>query len=190
VALVGIPVDGGDEAVCLRPEPAAGAFDGAPVACLRAAAPGPKMAVPAPRFDAFAAASLPDANGRVRGIVAVREPSGKLRLKVDDATIAPEGLFGAQLAVGDLDQDGVPDIVTTAEGTDDAVRVLGFAPGAAQPIDRARLPAPSRVHALAMCPPDDGGQPVLVVVTGDEVWQMRATPVPAVPATPGERTGR
>src|SRR5882672_4936117 len=80
-AILGIPAWGGDGLVCLRSEPSAGAFDGAPVDCAVSRDVKPKMAVPAPRFDTFAAASVADVAGNVRLVVAVREPSGRVRLK-------------------------------------------------------------------------------------------------------------
>jgi hypothetical protein len=172
--LVGVPAAGGDDVVCLRPEPAAGAFDGAPVGCVRTRDAGPKMALPAPRFDAFAAANVSSAAGIAHAVVAVREPSGRLRLKMGDAVRTPEGTFGAQLAVGDLDQDGVPEVATTADGSDDAIRILSWSSATADPVERLRLPAPSGVRALAMCPPEDHGQPVLLAIVGDEVWLVRA----------------
>ncbi|HEX3772604.1 MAG TPA: hypothetical protein VHV30_17115, partial [Polyangiaceae bacterium] len=113
--LLGMPAWGGEGVVCLRPEPSAGAFDGAPVDCKVRRDPRPALAVPAPRFDAFGAASVPDVTGNARLIVAVREPSGKVRLKAGEATLAPETLYGAQIAVADLDQDGQPEIVTSTD---------------------------------------------------------------------------
>jgi hypothetical protein len=113
--LVGLPVWAGDDVACLRPEPSAGAFDGAPIDCSLRGEARPRMAVPAPRFDAFAAAIVADAQGNAHAVVAVREPSGRLRLKAGDTLGLAEGTFGAQLAVGDLDQDGVPEIATSAD---------------------------------------------------------------------------
>ena len=171
------------------PEPSAGAFDGAPVDCAVRRDPRPTMAVPAPRFDAFGAASVPDALGHARIVVAVREPSGRVRLKAGDATSASDALFGAQLAVGDLDQDGQPDVVTSAALSyagapggrpEDAIDVATWTPGAAatgSPSDlrpRLHLPAPGGVRALAMCPPEEHGEPALVAVVGSEVWLIRA----------------
>jgi hypothetical protein len=135
--LAGLPIWGGDDIVCLRPEPSAGAFDGAPVECSLRADARPRMAVPAPRFDAFGASLLIDAQGNGRTVVAVREPSGRVRLKAGDALGVPEGTFGAQLAVGDLDQDGVPEIATSADlpaGStpgrgDDAIDIATWSPG-------------------------------------------------------------
>jgi hypothetical protein len=114
-SLVGLPVWAGDDVACLRPEPSAGAFDGAPVDCSLRGEARPRMAVPAPRFDAFGAAIVADAQGNARAVVAVREPSGRLRLKAGDTFGLGDGTFGAQLAVGDLDQDGVPEIATSAD---------------------------------------------------------------------------
>ncbi len=174
-ALAGIPAPGFDgEAVCLTAQPSAGAFDGAPVDCAATRDPKPKMAVPSPRFDAFAAASVVDARGVRAQVVAAREPSGKVRVRVDDAAVSAEGLFGGQLAVGDLDQDGIPDVATTAEGGgDDAVNVFSIS-ASGELRGRLHLAAPGGVRALAMCPPEANAQPVLLAVVGSELWIVRA----------------
>ena len=136
--LLGLPAWGGDDVVCLRPEPSAGAFDGAPVDCPLRREPRPRMAVPAPRFDAFGAALVADALGNARSVVAVREPSGRLRLKSGDSLGVADGTFGAELAVGDLDQDGLPEIATSADlpvagaqtgRPDDAIDIATWSPG-------------------------------------------------------------
>jgi hypothetical protein len=173
--LRGLPAPAGnDDVVCLTPEPSAGAFDGAPTGCASGREDGPKMALPAPRYDAFAAANVADATGVVRTVIAVREPSGRLRLKAADAARTPAGNYGAELAVGDLDQDGAPEIVTSVDGPDDAINVYSWASVSADPILRWRMAAPAGVRALAVCPPERQGQPVLVAVVGDEIWLVRA----------------
>jgi hypothetical protein len=173
-ALRGLPAPAGDDdVVCLMPEPSAGAFDGAPTGCAGSREDGPKMALPAPRYDAFAAANVADAAGAIRTVVAVREPSGKLRLKAADATRTPAGDYGAELVVGDLDQDGAPEIVTSVDGPDDAISVFSWVSATADPILRWRTAAPAGVRALAVCPPERQGQPVLVAVVGDEIWLVR-----------------
>jgi hypothetical protein len=198
--LAGLPVWGGEDVVCLRPEPSAGAFDGAPVECSLRGEPRPKMAVPAPRFDAFGAALVADALGNARTVLAVREPSGRLRLKAGDALGVADGTFGAQLAVGDLDQDGVPEIVTTTDAPtgpsparpDDAIDIATWAPGSppggSDVRGRVHLPTPVAVRALAMCPPGDHGQPAVIAVVGGEVWTVRAgigsPPVPTAVVPP------
>ncbi len=174
--LFGIPAWGGDEVVCLRPEPSAGAFDGAPVDCSAVRDAKPKMSVPAPRFDAFAAAAVADSQGNSRTLVAVREPSGRLRLKVGNTSTLVNGLVGAQLAVGDLDQDGVPDIAAAADGAEDGIDVYSWG-GDADPRSRLHVPVPGHVSALAVCPPDLHGAPTLVAVIGGEVWLVRAAGV-------------
>jgi len=178
--LFGLPVWAGDDVVCLRPEPSAGAFDGAPVECSLRREPRPRMAVPAPRFDVFGAAVVADALGNERTVVAVREPSGRLRLKAGDAVGVADGTVGAQLAVGDLDQDGVADVATSADlpvggaqaaRLDDAIDIASWTPAST---------------ALAICPPGDHGQPALVAVVGGEVWTIRAalSVTPAVDVRP------
>jgi hypothetical protein len=175
VPLLGVPAWGGDGVVCLMPEPSAGAFDGAPFDCALAREVKPKMVVPAPRFDAFAAAVIADSQGNARPIVAVREPSGRLKLKMGDAPLhAAEGTFGAQLAVCDLDQDGAPEVAVSADGPEDAVDILTWPSASSDLRQRLHLPAAGGVRALAACPPEEHGQPVLVAVVGNEVWLVRA----------------
>lgn len=180
--LLGLPAWGGDAVVCLRPEPSAGAFDGAPVDCALGRDPRPKMAVPAPRFDAFGAATIADRTGDPRTVVAVREPSGKLRIKMGDTVTVAEGTFGAQLAVGDLDEDGAPEIATSNDASpqgqagrlDDAIEIATWSRDGSEPRSRLHIPAPAGVRALAMCPPEDRGEPTLIAVVGNEVWLVRA----------------
>jgi hypothetical protein len=172
--VLGVPAPGSEGPVCLLPNASVGAFDGAPVDCAVARDAKPRMAVPAPRYDAFASASVVDTQGTPRAVVAVREPSGKLKIKMGDAVAAPDGAFGAQLAVGDLDQDGVPDIATTVDGVDDAVNVFSWPTSSTELRGRLHLAAPAGVRALAVCPPEEGGEPVLVAVVGAEVWLVRA----------------
>jgi hypothetical protein len=179
--LAGVPAMGFDGVVCLMPEPSAGGFDGAPFDCTPARDPRPKMAVPLPRFDAFAAAAVGDAQGAVHATVAVREPGGKLRVRSGEGPVfAPDGTFGAQLAVYDLDQDGVPEVAASADGPDDAIDVWSFASDGSGLRPRMHLPAPAGVRALAVCPPEEHGEPVLVAVVGGEVWLVRA----AMPGAP------
>lgn len=194
--LLGLPVWGGDGVVCLMPEASAGAFDGAPVECSLRREPRPAMAVPAPRFDAFSAMVVADATGVAHTIVVVREPSGRLRLKSGDALGVPDGAFGAQLAVGDLDQDGVPDVATSmdlpvagaaAGKPDDAIDIATWTPGEPELRGRVHLAAPGGVRALAMCPPEEHGEPTLIAVVGGEVWLVRAARQGAVQVTADPR---
>ncbi|MGD0675969.1 MAG: FG-GAP repeat protein [Polyangiaceae bacterium] len=175
-AIAGLPAWGGSSVVCLAAEPAAGAFDGAPVDCAMSRDPKPVLSVPAPRFDTFAAADVAGIDGRELPIVAVREPNGTLRIKLGESVVVPAGAFGAQLAVGDFDEDGVPDVAATANGEDDAIRIYSVDPGATDLRLRVEFPAPDGVRALGICPPEANGEPALVAVVGDEIWLMRAAP--------------
>jgi len=173
--LPGVPAWGLDSVVCLMPEPSAGAFDGAPFDCAPTRDPRPKMSVPSPRFDAFSASTIANAQGNATAVVVIREPSGKLELRLGDAPArALDGPFGAQLAVADLDQDGTPEIATTLDAGEDAINVYSWVSAATDPRGRLHLAAPGGVRALAVCPPEDHGQPVLVAVVGSEVWLVRA----------------
>ena len=173
--LRGVPAWGGEGVICLMGEPSAGAFDGAPFDCALAQDSRPKMAVPSPRFDAFAADVIADVQGNARTVVAVREPSGKLKLKMGDAPpVAPEGTFGSELAVFDLDQDGVPEIASSADAADDALEVWSWPAQGASLRPRLRLAAPGGVRALAACPPEERGKPALLAVVGNELWVIRA----------------
>jgi hypothetical protein len=174
VRLPGVPTGGGDGIVCLMVEASAGAFDGAPFDCAVARDIKPKMAVPAPRFDAFAAGAIADARGSTTLVIAVREPSGKVKLKIGDAPPnAVDGTFGAQLVVCDLDQDGEPEIASSGDGPEDAVDIWSWQSHAASLRPRLHLPAAAGVRALAWCPPEERGLPVLVAVVGNELWMVR-----------------
>lgn len=183
--ILGLPAWSGEGLVCLAPEPSAGAFDGAPFDCVAARDTKPKLAVPAPRYDAIGAASIVDPAGAVRPVVAVHEPSGKLKLRMGDAPGAPDGTYGAQLAVLDLDQDGAPEIATSVDGPDDAVNVWSWSGNGNELRGRIHLAAPAGVRAMAACPPEDNGQPALVAVVGAELWFVRAG-VRGAAATKGE----
>lgn len=187
--LAGIPAWSSEGLVCLRADASAGAFDGAPVDCTPSRDDKPRMAVPAPRFDALASATVLDTQGNPHGVVLVREPSGKIRVRTSlppkggtaggDTVSAPDGAFGAQLAIADLDQDGAPDLAVSTESPEDAVNIFTWSeptsPAASGELrGRLHLAAPAGVRALAVCPPEEGGEPVLVAVVGPELWLVRA----------------
>jgi len=187
--IAGVPAWGGDGLVCLAPEASAGAFDGGPFDCDVSRESRPKLAVPAPRFDAFAASNVVDVAGGTRSVIAVREPSGKLRLKVGEMQVAPDGVYGAELAVLDFDQDGVPDLATSVDGADDALNVWTWTGPGPELRGRLHLAAPAGVRALAVCPSEEHGQPALVAVVGAEVWLVRAGVRGGAPGGQGEAGG-
>ncbi|MFO0756484.1 MAG: hypothetical protein U0359_08335 [Byssovorax sp.] len=132
------------------------------------------------QYDAFASARLVTARGqpftvwagRERGVLEVRDDAGR-KLAVE--------VTGAQLAVGDLDQDGEPEILSsldTQNPMEDAVVVRSWArtanvPAAARFKEILRIPAAAGVRALAVCPPDGPGRAPFAVATADEIWVVR-----------------
>jgi hypothetical protein len=73
--------------------------------------------------------------------------------------------------VGDLDQDGFPEVVTTTDAAEDAIVVATLKNGELRP--RLRLPAPLGVRSLAICGAEEKGVPALIAVVGGEVWVVR-----------------
>jgi hypothetical protein len=182
--------------------------DGASTACVKtwgllmtgavipcsAGDPAPLQPSVGGQYDAVASAELVSPRGepyvvwagRERGAVELRDSAGNKQV-IDSA--------GAQLAVGDIDQDGQPEVLTSQDvmnPLDDAVIVRSWrrpaAPGAAgappkkgdasgnvdtRPRELFRLPAAAGVRALAVCPPDGPGRAPFVVATADELWVVR-----------------
>jgi hypothetical protein len=129
-------------------------------------------------WDAFAQADVVAPDGSLRPFWVNREVGGNLRLRFGDVTATMDDA-GAELAVGDLDQDGVPEIVTSLNSAsgEDALSIQSWvAGGPAQPPTvraRARFAAPGGVRALCVCPPEENGAPSLVAVVGSEIWLLR-----------------
>jgi hypothetical protein len=163
--------------------------DGAGVACTRLAAlvvtgglvackqgdPAPLAASVGGQYDAFASAALVGASGAPFVVWAGRE-RGIVELRDDGGHSAKVDAMGAQLAVGDLDQDGDPEIlgsVDTLNAFDDAVVVRTWRRATGKVEERLRLPAAAGVRALAVCPPDGPGPTPFVVATADEIWVVR-----------------
>lgn len=137
---------------------------------------GPVVGLPARlplRADAVASARIVRTDGTSQRWLAVRGPSG-LRLHAG-ATGYALGQAGAQVAVGDLDQDGQPDVVSTRDVQQprhDKVDVRSIASsGLVQP--RFTLPVLAGVDAVAICPVDDAGVAPVVLASGGEIWLIR-----------------
>lgn len=173
-SLSGLPIPGSAGRACANASPDLGAFDGNAVAC--EGGDEVALAPPVPRYDAIAALDLVGKDGALSEVVAAREPSGKLRLRRTDARGKPvdavlEGV-GAEIALADLDLDGEPEIVTSADGADDVLTITSFGPkGTLRP--RLQFPAKDGIRAIGACPPEDRGVPAVVAVVGGEVWLVR-----------------
>jgi hypothetical protein len=168
--LGGVPVAAGDGVACVSTDAGASALAGPAVSCTERGDSAEQMTLPVARFDAIGAATLVSRDGREQPLSAAREPSGKLHVRLGDASRVVDGA-GAQVAVGDLDQDGVAEIVTTSDGPDDFVRVSSW--GASDMKLRRQIAAPAGVRALAVCPAEERGAPALVAVVGGEIWIVR-----------------
>ncbi len=165
-----IPVATARGVMCATPNPEVSAFEGPLVPC-RDGGDRSELAAPLPRFDAYAFAALVGKSGTSNGlVVAAREPGGKMRLTKGDVVVTVEGV-GAALALGDLDQDGIAEIITSSDGNDDALHVQSWDGGSFR--TRLRIPAPGGVRAVTVCPPEARGAPFIAAVVGNEVWLVR-----------------
>ncbi|AKT37086.1 hypothetical protein [Chondromyces crocatus] len=152
--------------------------------------PAPASATVGGQYDALASARLLSSSGEPLLVWAGRE-RGALELRDSSGRRQVLSSAGAQIALGDLDQDGEPEVLASLDvqnAIDDAVvvwswprraqgRPKGGASAVAQGDDRLqealRLPAPAGVHAVAVCPPDGPGRAPFVVATSDEIWVVR-----------------
>src|SRR6185312_1067009 len=103
--LRGVPVavQGGDACATLNPEESA--YEGLVASgSLMVRDQVVRMTPPAARFDALGGADVVAPSGKTRAIAIAREPGGKLKMRLGEETRSLDGV-GAQVAVGDLDQD-------------------------------------------------------------------------------------
>jgi hypothetical protein len=130
----------------------------------------------AARYDAIVTLEAVARDGGVAEVTVTREPGGRLKVRRHDPgttkpiEVAVENV-GAQLALVDLDLDGIPEIVTTTENEADMLVVSSFTRG--QVVARLRYPAKEGVRAVGVCPPEERGVPAIVAVVGGEVWLVR-----------------
>jgi hypothetical protein len=98
--------------------------------------------------------------------------SGKVRQSQGELTAL--GRVGAQLAVGDADQDGTPELAYSAdvlEPARDRLALVSLTSG--KPSRRFELPA-AGISAIAICNRSEGpGMAPLALVSGDELWLIR-----------------
>ena len=131
-------------------------------------------------YDAFASATLKSKNGEGFVVLAARNDRGVVEVRDDAGHATTFDGAGAQLAVGDLDLDGQPEILSSLDvpfGTTDAVVVRtwtnrGSSHGS-ESNEMMRLPVAAGVRALAVCPPEGSGRAPFVVATADEIWVAR-----------------
>ena len=171
----GFAVPDGDGTACTR---TSGLVITGPVGpCMSGDPPTRSLSVGG-QYDAFTSALLFTARGEPFTVWAGREQHA-LELRDDAGRKQILDAAGAQIAVGDLDQDGQPEIIASLDvqnPLEDAVVVRAWARTATPAVklrETARLPAAAGVHAIAVCPPDGPGRAPFVVATADEIWVVR-----------------
>lgn len=128
------------------------------------------------RIDAVGGARLIRADGLPNAVYAERHSElGRLVLRVGKERLEVDEPIGAQLAVGDLNGDGTPELVTTRHTLvpdDDflLVRSLG-ADGVLREV--FRLAAPGGVRAVCVCPIHQASTATVVAAVGGELWALR-----------------
>lgn len=176
--LTGLPIPGAEGDACAFAAPESSAFEGPGVACVPPPSGEPEVVLPTPatRFDAIASLDLVGKDGAITQVVGAREPTGKLRLRRNDASgkaqDAPIDGAGAQVVIADLDLDGNPEIAFSGESAEsDTLTVWSWKPNGL--VQRLKYPTKEAVRAIAACPPEEKGLPALVAVVGSEVWLVR-----------------
>jgi hypothetical protein len=122
-------------------------------------------------IDAVAGATIVTRAGESRRVRARRRPDGTVSLS-DGKRSAELERVGAQLAVGDLDGDGDPELVTSVDTLDpglDAIVVYSWH-GGQKLVERLRIAAPGGVRAIALCPPRATAMAPIAVAVGDGLW--------------------
>lgn len=132
--------------------------------------------LPGEGIDAIAGMRSTHRDGAVREVFARRRQlDGIVELGLGSRWIPLPEPAGAQIALGDLDGDGHPELISTNDGLDpslDFVRVATVQE-AGTLREAFRLPVPAGVHALAICPAASGSLSPIVLATGEGLWVLR-----------------
>jgi hypothetical protein len=121
--------------------------------------------------DAIAGATLVSKSGETRRVRARRRPDGTVHFSDGKRSVEIEHI-GAQLAVGDLDGDGDPELVASLDTLDpaaDAIVVYSW-PEGKKPAERLRVAAPGGVRAVALGPPRATQMAPIAAAVGDAIW--------------------
>jgi hypothetical protein len=142
--------------------------------CLGFSAPA-KTAL-AGSFDAVAGAALIGTSGKLRVVQAGRLANQNAVLLTDESgrSARVEGL-GAQIAVGDLDGDGQPELVASADTLEpkhDRLTAYTWLDDG-RLVERFKLPMSRGVHALAICPAASGSMAPIVAASAQALVILR-----------------
>jgi len=126
--------------------------------------------------DAIAGAEIVLPDGQRRSLRARRSSTDKsVTLSDDSGKQARLALAGAQLALGDLDGNGVPELLSsldTLTPAEDAVIVHSWEADD-KLTERLRIPVPAGVRALTVCPLEEGGIAPIAIGTAEGLWIVR-----------------
>lgn len=126
--------------------------------------------------DAIAGATVLGRDGKPRAVRALRVFNESTVLVRDDAgrSARLEGA-GAQLAVGDLDGDGQPELLSSADTLDESgdALIVHTWQDDAKLVERLRVAVPTGVRALAVCPAEGPGLAAVLLATPGELWVIR-----------------
>jgi hypothetical protein len=135
------------------------------------APPTPKLTEP---LDALAGVTLVSRSGTTRLVRAGRRGSDAAVMISDGLREARLERAGAALALGDMDGDGTPELVTSLDTADpgaDAVVVYSWL--AAGLAERWRVPITAGVKALAICPQRAAALAPVAVASGGALWLLQ-----------------
>ncbi|HEY3495905.1 MAG TPA: hypothetical protein VGK73_14505, partial [Polyangiaceae bacterium] len=125
-------------------------------------------------LDTLGGALIVAADGRSRVVRAGRRASDATLLVLDGERKVELERAGAQLALGDLDGDGAPEVATTLdtfEANADALLVYSWLDKELK--ERLRLPIPGGIRALGLCPARALAMGPIVMATRDALWLVR-----------------
>lgn len=168
----GMAIPDSDAFACAR-FPSLG-ITGPLVACSDAS-PVPKRGSVGGQYDAIAGAHLVSADGKPFDVFAGREGT-TLEVFDDQKHAVTATGVGAQVAIGDLDQDGNPEILTSADvifPKADSVTVRTWDRTTNVLRDVMTFPLAAGAYALAVCPPESAARAAFVVATIDDVVVLR-----------------
>jgi hypothetical protein len=124
--------------------------------------------------DALGGGLVVAADGRARVVRAGRRASDATLIVTDGGQRVELANAGAQLALGDLDGDGAPEVVVslnTLDAAADALVVYSWRGSALE--ERLRLPMPGGLRALGTCPARAVAMGPIVAATREALWLIR-----------------
>ncbi len=125
-------------------------------------------------FDAIAGGVVVGRDGSARVVRAARRAADGSVVVADGSHSARLEHAGAQLALGDLDGDGAPELVTSLDTLDPkADGIVVYSLTGSTLTERFRVVVPAGVKALAVCPEAADRMAPVVMATGLGLWAVR-----------------